>query len=378
MSQNSPAAPAADIGQLRESIDKIDRQIVALLDERAHVAKAIGMAKLREGVKLHFDPARQKRVLESVLQAGDGEFPPQSMRAVFVEVMSGCLSREKPPTIGYLGPEGTYSHMASVNEFGSTAQHRPFETVAAIFHAVDRDWIDLGVIPIENSTGGVIHNHLDLFLDYDLMICSEIYLPIHHHLISRNPMEQIKTVYSKVEPFQQCEQWLRTNLPGVQRIEVGATAKAVELASHRDYAAAIGSDIAARMHNVPVLASHIEDMPDNVTRFVVIGKQRPVPTGRDRTSLMVSIEDRPGSLLDLLKPIHARGLNLTKIENRPTRRRAWELVFFIDMDGHRDDPAVAAALEELTHACRSLRIMGSYPRDVKVREDRPRNIPGEA
>jgi chorismate mutase/prephenate dehydratase len=234
---------------------------------------------------------------------------------------------------------------------------------------VDRDWIDLGVIPIENSTGGVIHNHLDLFLDCDLLICSEIYLPIHHHLVSRNPIDQIKTVYSKAEPFQQCDQWLRSNLPGVQRIEVGATSKAVELASSRDYAGAIGSDIAARMYNVPVLASRIEDMPDNVTRFVVIGKQRPVPTGRDRTSLMVSIEDRPGSLLNLLRPLHERGINLTKIENRPTRRKAWELVFFIDMDGHREDSAVAGALAELEATCRSVRVMGSYPRDIKVRED---------
>jgi chorismate mutase/prephenate dehydratase len=370
MNTNDPGSsqPLPTIPKMREEIDRIDKSIVALLDERARVAKSIGMAKIREGVTIHFDPSRQKRVIEAALAASSGDFPGESIRNVFVEIMSGCLSREKPPTVGYLGPEATYSHLASVNEFGSTVEHRPFETVAAIFHAADRDWIDLGVIPLENSTGGVIHNHLDLFLDYDLLICSEIYLPIHHNLISRNPIDRIKTVYSKAEPFSQCDQWLRTNLPEVQRIEVGATSKAVELAANRDYAAAIGSDLAARLHNCPVLASHIEDMADNVTRFVVVGKQRPVPTGKDRTSLMISIEDRPGSLMDILRPIHDRGINMTKIENRPTRRKAWELVFFIDMDGHRDDPKVAEALEELAKTARSLRIMGSYPKDVKVRE----------
>jgi chorismate mutase/prephenate dehydratase len=255
-----------------------------------------------------------------------------------------------------------------LSEFGSSVDHRPFDSIYDIFFAVDRDWIDYGIIPLENSTGGVIHSHLDMFLKFDLLICSEINLHVHQNLISRNPMDRIRVVYSKAEPFKQCQVWLHENLPGVQLIETSTTAKGVEMAAERDYAAAIGSSIAAKKYNVPILAPDIEDMKDNSTRFVVIGKQKSPRTGNDKTSLMLTIKDKPGALYELLQPMHDRNINLTKIESRPTRVKAWELVFFIDLLGHQDDEAVTESIKMLEERSAGLKIMGSYPRDVEVRE----------
>ncbi|MBX7246125.1 MAG: prephenate dehydratase [Candidatus Sumerlaeaceae bacterium] len=356
------------LDELRAQIDELDHELVRLLDKRAEVARRIGEAKLTEGKQRFFDASRQKKVLQSALDASNGEFPGESLRNVFVEIMSGCLAREKPPTVGYLGPEATYSHLASMSEFGNSADLRPFNSILDVFIATDREWIDYGVVPIENSTGGVIHSTLDMFLDYDLRICSEIFLRIHQNLISRNPMERIKTIYSKAEPFQQCQIWLRENLPNVQLIEVSATARGVEMSKDRDYAAAIGPALAARKYNVPILAANIEDMKDNTTRFLVISKQDSPRTGKDKTSVMISIKDKPGALFDLLKPFQARGINLTKIESRPTRRKAWDLVFFVDLEGHVADKPIAEALEEVRKAAKSFKIMGSYPRDIKITE----------
>lgn len=355
----------ATIEEIRTQIDEVDQQLVALLDRRAGLAKEIGKAKVAEGRNTFFDASRQKRVVANAQAVSTGEFPADAIRSVFVEIMSASLQLEKPPTVGYLGPEATYSHVASLSEFGQSVIHQPYTSFTDIFVAVDRDWIDYGVVPIENSTHGVLHSTLDLFLDYGLHIVSEIYQPIHHNLISRNPLGQIKTIYSKGEPFQQCQLWLKQNLPGVQLIEVSSTAKGVEMAKDRDFAAAIGPDVAARKYNVPIQAANIEDLKDNATRFVVIGKQHSSPTGNDRTSLMASIDDRPGALYDLLQPLHNRGINLTKIESRPTRRKAWDLVFFMDMLGHKDEAPLTEALAELEKAAKSLRIMGSYPRDQR-------------
>lgn len=355
--------------ELRSKIDNVDRRMVALLDERAELAKAVGATKLNEGRTKFYDASRQKKVVENAISAGNGSFPPEALRNVFVEVMSASLALERAPTVGYLGPEATFSHQAALSEFGNSVIHQPYNSVYDIFFATDRDWIDYGVVPIENSTGGVIHTHLDMFLSFELLICSEINLHIHQNLISRNPVEKIKTIYSKAEPFQQCQVWLKENLPGVQLIEVGATAKGVEMAMSRDYAAAIGSEIAARKYGIPILAPHIEDMKDNTTRFVVIGKQKSPPTGNDKTSLMLSIRDKPGALFELLQPLQERGINLTKIESRPTRVKAWDYVFFVDMLGHITDPPIAESLQLLKERANNVRVMGSYPRDAKIRDE---------
>jgi chorismate mutase/prephenate dehydratase len=359
----------ASIDDLRKDIDRIDKEIVSLLDERAGVAKAIGAVKEQEGRKRFYDASRQKLVIKKAIDSGSGSFPPEAIRNVFVEIMSASLALERAPTVGYLGPEATFSHQASLLEFGSSVVHRPFNSVYDIFFAVDRDWVDYGIIPIENSTGGVIHLHLDMFLSFNTLICSEINLAIHQNLISRNQLDKIRVIYSKIQPFQQCQMWLKENLPSVQLIEVGATTRGVEMAQERDYAAAIGSVLAARKYNMPVLAPNIEDLKDNTTRFVVIGKQKSLPTGNDKTSIMVSIKDEPGALYELLRPFHERKINLTKIESRPTRVRAWELVFFIDLLGHQEDPAVADCLEILRQNTVNVKIMGSYPRDIDIHSE---------
>lgn len=358
------------IEEIRGEIDEVDRQIVQLLDQRAVLAKRIGEAKISEGRQKFYDPSRQKTVLERAIARGTGEFPAEALRSVYVEIMSGCLARERPPTVGYLGPEATYSHLAALTEFGSSVAYQHFNSIHDIFFATERDWIDYGVVPIENSTGGVIHLTLDKFLDFNLLICSEIFMTIHHNLISRNSLDRIKTIYSKAEPFQQCKVWLDENLPNVQLIEVGSTAKGVELAKDRDYAGAIGSELAARKYNLPIVAEHIEDMKDNTTRFLVIGKQEAPRTGNDKTSIMISIKDRPGALFDLLQPFAQRNINLTKIESRPTRLKAWDYAFFVDMAGHITDPPIAESLEVLRKDATALRIMGSYPRDVRLPEGR--------
>lgn len=356
----------ATLEELRKKIDELDNQMVSLLDQRAEVAKAIGILKEQEGRKRFYDASRQKLVIEHAIKSGNGSFPPDAIRNVFVEVMSASLALERAPTVGYLGPEATFSHQASLLEFGSSVSHRPFNSVYDIFFAVDRDWIDYGVVPIENSTGGVIHSHLDMFLKFETLICSEINLTIHQNLISRNELDKIRVIYSKTEPFQQCRVWLQENLPNVQLIEVSTTAKGVEMASERDYAAAIGSVVAARKYNMPVQSPNIEDLKDNTTRFVVIGKQKSRPTGNDKTSIMISIYDKPGALYELLQPFHDRKINLTKIESRPTRLRAWELVFFIDMLGHQEDKPVADCLDFLREKAANVKIMGSYPRDIET------------
>lgn len=356
----------ATLDDYRKQIDDVDSRLVELLDQRAELAKAIGILKEQEGRKRFYDASRQKMVIDHAIKSSSGAFPSEAIRNVFVEIMSASLALERAPAVGYLGPEATFSHEASLLEFGNSVVHRPFNSVYDIFFAVDRDWIDYGIVPIENSTGGVIHTHLDMFLNFETLICSEINLTIHQNLISRNELDKVRVIYSKTEPFQQCQVWLKENLPNVQLIEVGTTAKGVEMAKDRDYAAAIGSVIAARKYNMPVLAPNIEDLKDNTTRFVVIGKQKSRPTGNDKTSIMVSINDKPGALYEMLQPFHDRKINLTKIESRPTRVRAWELVFFIDMLGHQEDSPVAECLDALRKTS-NLKIMGSYPRDINMR-----------
>lgn len=364
MTPEKDKTPPRPIDELRREIDAIDLDLVARIDRRAALARAIGKAKMGEGRERFFDAARQKEVIERILGASTGEFPPEALRQVFAEIMSGCLAVERPSSVGYLGPESTFSHVAALREFGHSAELKPFKTIPEIFRAVDRGWTDYGVVPVENSTGGVIHLTLDSFIDYDLRIVSEVYLQIHQHLISRHPVAEIETIYSKAEPFMQCQEWLRENLPNAALVEVSATARGVEMARDNPRSAAIAGEQAARQYDMPMVAQNIEDMSDNTTRFLVIGKEEFRPTGHDKTSLMLSIVDRQGTLFDLLRPFHDRGINLTKIESRPTRRKAWDLVFFIDFEGHTADPNVRAALDEVQPLVRSMKIMGSYPRDV--------------
>ncbi|KPL12301.1 hypothetical protein AMJ85_01255 [candidate division BRC1 bacterium SM23_51] len=356
------------LDQLRKRIDALDRQMVELLDRRAKLAKQIGEYKKRRGLD-YYNPARQKMILGRVLNRGAGEFPRTGLKAVFTEIMSHCLALEKAVRVAYWGPPATFTHIAAVTEFGSAAEYEPRDTINDLFQAVERDDVEYAVVPVENSTGGIVHTTLDMFLDFDLRVCSEILLAITHNLLARCPLKQVRRVYSNPQPFAQCAAWLNRHLPNADRVETATTVQGVQKAAREKYSAAIASALAARMYKLKIVASGIEDTHWNSTRFWVIGTKVCQPTGNDKTSLMFSVKDRPGALFNLLKPFAGEGINLTKIESRPTRRKAWEYVFFVDLQGHVNDAPVQAALKRIEPHCVFVRILGSYPCEVRPRSE---------
>ncbi|MCX7047625.1 MAG: prephenate dehydratase [Candidatus Sumerlaeota bacterium] len=356
-----------NINKLRKRIDDLDNKLVKLLDQRARLALEVGEFKRHKGLTF-FDPSRQKTVIQKAIERSTGDFPSSGIKTVFGEIMSHCLALERPIRIGFLGPEATFSHMAARKEFGSAHDFQPLSTTADVFTAVQNEWMDYGVAPIENSTGGIVYNTLDLFAEFELKVCSEIMMPIHIHLLSKEPLRRIQRIYSHPQPFLQCEVWLRENLPNAERIEVDSTVRGVLMAKNEKNAAAIGSELASELYSLKIIARGVEDHKDNTTRFLVISHSDGNRTGRDKTSIMFSAPDKPGALFLLLKPFAERGINLTQIESRPTRKRAWEYMFFVDMLGHRDDPPIAQTLKVLRDECKFLKILGSYPRCLDAKD----------
>ncbi len=354
-----------DIKNFRNIIDDCDSQIIDLLGKRADAAVQIGKIKQSEG-KPFYDAGRQKLVLDRLCEENSGNFPNTGLRHVYTEIMSTCLNLEQPLSIGFLGPEATYSHMASSELFGNSAQHVPYKTIDDVFMACEKDWTHYGVVPVENSAGGMVHSTLDRFINSELTISSEVTMSIHNALMANCPMEKIERVYSHPQPLLQCRGWLKENLPGVELREVDSTSEGAKLASTQDNSAAIASELAARLYDLKILVRGIEDVKDNITRFWVIGKNAAAPTGDDKTSIMFSVKDRPGALYDLLKPFHREEINLSKIESRPTKRRAWEYVFFLDIQGNIIDETISQVVEEIHEHCDFIKVMGSYPRDESV------------
>jgi chorismate mutase/prephenate dehydratase len=285
-----------------------------------------------------------------------------TLRAVYREIMSGALALEHPLTIGYLGPEATFSHLAARVKFGRSVSYAARDTIADVFKDVEADRVDYGCVPVENSTEGAVNHTLDMFVSSSARICAELDTPIHHNLMARCPFESIRLVYSHAQILGQCRRWLQENLPGVPVCEAPSSTKAASLALSEDGVAAIASELAAELYDLPVLRAHIEDNPDNTTRFMIIGKQHPAATGDDKTSVCFSIKERVGGLYDSLVPFKKHNLALTMIESRPSKRRNWEYLFFVDFLGHESDPDVARALEELEEICDFVRVLGSYPR----------------
>ena len=348
-------------------MQQIDRQIVDLLGERAGMAREVrDRAAARGRVATSLDSAARAKALDRLTKRNKERFPEEVLRHVFTEILSACQSLEQPPSVAFLGPEATYTHMATHEFFGASAQAAPYKSVDDVFVACEKGWTDFGVVPIENSAGGVVHGTLDRFIDSELMISGEVTLAIHHMLLANCELSAVTDVYSHPQPFVQCREWLKDNLPSVNHHEVDSTSEGARLASHTPNAAAISSEPAGQMYGVNILVRGIEDVKDNITRFWVIGRDDADPTGNDKTSLMFSVKDRPGALFDLLEPFRKRSINMTKIESRPTRRRAWEYVFFVDCLGHRTDPEIAAAVREMEEHSEFLKIMGSYPCDDRV------------
>ena len=353
----------AELAQHREVIDQLDQELVRLLAERSQSVRAIGEAKLQRGESI-FVPHRESDVFSRVCSYNKGPLPDRALRAIWREIMSASIALEQPITICHFGKVGAYTHQAARLKFGDAVSYSSVEAITTVFHEVERGHADYGVVPIENSTDGGITDTIDAFLATPLHIISELHLRIRHHLMAQKTRQEIKRIYSKNTVFGQCRTWLATNMPGVELIEVGSTTQAMERALADSEGAAIGSAEGAGNFGLPVLAKDIEDNPTNTTRFVVIANANKAasPTGNDKTSLMFGVQDRPGALYECLIPFHKAGISLTRIESRPSRRQAWEYLFFIDLVGHRQDATVQEALAKLSTHSSTLQILGSYPR----------------
>lgn len=350
-----------DINSLREEIDQIDRQILDLLNQRARAAKEIGMIKQRVK-KTTFVPERESQVIAKLEALNKGPLPNPALRAIYREIISASRSLEQPMTIAYWGPPATNTHMASIRKFGISCEFVPMDTIPDVFNEVERGRASYGVVPIENSTEGVVNHTLDTFLTSKLKICSEIYLPITHFLLSKATcLAEIKRVYSIPTAAAQCRNWLRTNLPDVEIIDVSTTARGSQLCADDPTSAAIGTSLAAEVYGLDILAEHIEDNPQNRTRFLVVGFNEPAPSGKDKTSIMFSVAHKAGALFRAMSVFDKYDINLTMIESRPTKLTPWEYVFFIDFQGHVKDPPVQKALAALKDHTLFVTVLGSYP-----------------
>lgn len=345
---------------LRKDIDVIDAQIIRLLNERTESVLEIGKLKDEKGTEI-YAPDRESAIYSKLESSQSKVLPVNSLKAIYREIMSASLALERPIKIAYLGPEATFTHLASLSRFGSSVQYSPCSSISEVFAEVQKKRADYGVVPIENTTEGAVSHTLDMFFDSDLKICSEIIFEISHFLMSNSKMQNIKRIYSHPQVFGQCRLWLESHLAGVELIDTSTTTHAAKRATGEDGAAAIGSKLAATLYNLNVLAESIEDSPHNQTRFLVIGRSIPKSTGKDKTSLLISIKDKIGALSDLLEPIHKGKFNMTKIESRPSKKKPWEYYFFIDIVGHIDDPAVRKMIEKIETRVKFIRILGSYP-----------------
>ncbi len=360
MSTDQPQ-PDDGLNPLRARIDEIDQQLIKLLNERAKVVVEIGKVK-QVGNTPIYAPDREQRVLQQVRDYNKGPLPDSCVEAIWRELMSGSFALERPLRVGYLGPPGSFSHLAARRKFGASIEYDPLNDIHAVFQEIARGHIDYGLVPIENSAIGGIGETLDSFLEIKIEVCAEVLINIHHNLLANCEPEQIDKIYSKPEVFAQCRNWLGVQLRQADRIPVASSAKAAEMASQEHGAAAIGSTLAADLYNLKVLFANIEDKPDNTTRFFVIGRQGPKPTGDDKTALMITAQHTAGGLANILDVFRDHGLNLTHIDKRPSQRENWTYYFFIDFVGHRDDPKVQAALDVARAKCQQLTILGSFPR----------------
>lgn len=357
----------ADLNKHRDAIDTIDRDVVRLLSERVKHAGEIGKIKRAHGAD-YYDPSREAQVMEKLAKLNPGPLSNETLRAIYREVISASIALEKELTIAYLGPEATYTHQAAIRNFGVSLQHRAMKTIPDVFEEVERGSADYGVIPIENSTEGAVFHSMDMLVESELLICSQVYLPIEHCLLSQSPLSEIREVYSKDQALGQCRDWLRRNLPNALLVDVNSTAAAAEMAQQRPGVAAVASVLAAELYELNLVERGIQDKANNVTRFLVVGKTqaKPLGGGCDKTSLVISLTDESGALEKALKPFAARGINLSKIESRPSRKKAWDYYFFIDLIGHYQDAAVQAAIDEVKQHCPFVKWLGSYPNEPQA------------
>jgi chorismate mutase/prephenate dehydratase len=355
--------PAPALADVRGRIDEIDAELQRLIQERAALARLVGRAKGRLPRAIdYYRPEREAQVLRGVVERNQGPLSAEEMVRLFREIMSSCLAQQEPLKIGFLGPEGTFTEQAVLKHFGHAARRLPLASIEEVFQEVEAGTADFGVVPIENSSEGAVHSTLDLFFASELRICGEIELRIHHYLLALGrKLDEIERVLAHPQALAQCKGWLREHLPRAERLAVASNAEAARRAAKAADAAAIASQAAAEMYGLQVLAGPIEDRGDNTTRFVVVGTEILAPSGRDKTSLLVAAGDKPGTLFEILAPLARHGVNLTKIESRPSRQGRWQNAFFIDVEGHVEDPTLKAALADLGPLAARVRVLGSYP-----------------
>lgn len=353
------------LDELRKRIDELDHQLVQLLNERAQVVIEIGKLKSKTD-KPVYAPDREKEVFAKLIKANKGPLPDRCLISIWRELMSGSFVLERPLRIGYLGPGGSFSHTAAMLKFGQSVEYEPLADIKSIFEEVSKGHCDLGVVPIENTSGGGVIETLDALVETDVQICAEVQMAIHHSLLANCTLAEIKKVYSKPEVFAQCRNWLSATFKEAQTISVASTAKAAQLAAGEPNAAAIGSSVAAELYGLRIVCENIEDITNNITRFLVISREDAKPTGEDKTAILFSTAHKAGALADVLEVFKRHGINLTNIESRPSRKRQWEYYFFVDFMGHRTDENVQKGIEEVRKHCLQLSVLGSFPRATEL------------
>jgi len=354
--------------ELRERIDLIDEQLLELFNQRAGCAVDVAAVKRKrseaddESIDF-FRPDREAQVIKRLKHLNKGPLSDDEVGRLIREVMSACLALEQPLKIAYLGPEGTFTQSAALKHFGHSVSTIPMSSIPDVFSSVESGHADYGLVPVENSTEGVISHTLDMFIDSNLKVCGEVEIRVHHHLANRSQnVTALRHIYSHQQSFAQCRRWLDQNFPGIERIPVSSNAEAARLASIEEDAAAICGLPAVEIFGLKICYENIEDLSDNTTRFVIIGRQEVAPSGNDKTSLLISTKNIPGALLGLLQPLADHGISMNKIESRPAQGHKWAYVFFIDVDGHQQDKNVIAAFDELRHQAALFKILGSYPK----------------
>lgn len=351
--------------ELRKKIDVLDEQLVELINQRAQIVVEVGKLKAAGATPI-YAPDREKAVLDKIAKKNKGPLPDKALAAVWREIMSGSFFLERPLRIAYLGPEGSFSHNAAILKFGQSVDYEALADIRAIFEEVSKGHSDFGIVPIENSAGGGVRESLDAFVETDVLICAEANMAIHHNLMANCPMSQIEKIYSQPEIFAQCRNWLAGAFKDAQLIPMASSSKAAQLAATEANAAAIASAVAAEVYGLKILCQDIEDISNNITRFLIIAKEDAKPTGDDKTIILFSTAHKTGALVDVLSVFKKYNINMTNIGSRPNKKREWEYYFFVDFLGHKLDEHVKKAMEEVKPHCLQLSVLGSFPRTAGV------------
>ena len=361
----SPSPPPRGLDELRKLIDSVDARLVELMAERARIVQEVGLSKRSTGTSVYV-PHREREVIERAVSRNPGPLSSRTIEAVFREIMSGSFVLETPPRIGFLGPAGSFSHLAAVRHFGSSVELLDLHTIEHVFEEVAAGRVDHGLVPYENSIGGSVTETLDAFQTHNVSACAEALVGVSQSLMANCAPNEVKRIVSKREALAQCRQWLSRHFPDIEQVESASTSSAVQEAANTPGTAAVGSSLAGELYGVRILFERIEDKPGNVTRFLVLSRAAAQPTGNDKTTVMFTTQHRPGALVDVLAAFRDATVNLSHIEKRPSRRENWQYTFFIDCDAHASAPSMVTALAEARSHCVELKVLGSYPRAERV------------